>query len=187
MRFLESWDKIGQYKYVCKKILNFEIRPNLVLFYLKLNFHCTKFKNKCHYRIHRPKWPINLCCNFFRALSVADYAKSDDFDHWPEFDQTWELSSFFNCLESTHQELPFAFLPTSLRPSVRELDRGKAKLAPPPPSPAGLVRPNAPAGRGLKNVFYNLLCLRQLVFFVTWLWFIYDCLLTINGLKTIKY
>ena len=66
-------------------------------------------------------------------VSVADKAKSDDFDLRPDLDLACDLLSFFYiCLKSTHRELSFAASPTSLRPRVLELSRA-AKSSPPPP------------------------------------------------------
>ena len=64
-------------------------------------------------------------------VPVADKAKNDDFELWPDLDLTWPLNKICkNCLKSAHRELSLAASPTSLRPRVLKLGRGQN---PPPP------------------------------------------------------
>ena len=82
-------------------------------------------------------------------VSVADKAKSDGFAPWPDLGLTRDLLIIFNCSLSTHRELLIAVSPSSLRPPVRELGfflGGGTESVP----LAGRVRPNTPAGRGLR-------------------------------------
>ena len=84
------------------------------------------------------------CASWARKPNV----ETCSFDVWPDPDLTSDLFKqncwcFCWCLV---QSFRFQFS-GFLRPSVRELDRGQNL----PPPPAGRVRPNTPAGRGLSQ------------------------------------
>ena len=67
-------------------------------------------------------------------VSVADKAKSDDFDLWPDLDLTCDLLRKFSkkCLKSTYRELLFAASPTSLQTRILDLGRGGGGIRPTP-------------------------------------------------------
>ena len=85
-------------------------------------------------------------------ISVADKAKSDRFDLWPDLDLACDLLKKFVKIpsESTRWELSIAASPASLRLLLRELAGGRGIFTLPPPL-ARRVRPETPALRRLKN------------------------------------
>ena len=87
-------------------------------------------------------------------ISVADKAKRDRFDLWPDLDLACDLFKkiFKIPSKSTRWELSIAASPASLRPLVRELAGGGVNIYP-PPAPARRVWPETPALRGLRKMF----------------------------------
>ena len=80
-------------------------------------------------------------------VSVADEAKSDVFDLWPDLDLTCDLLSFFFKLHTKYSSRAFVCRLVHLATTTRFWVRQGGEIRPPPP--AGRVRPNTPAGRGL--------------------------------------
>ena len=94
---------------------------------------------------------------FISPVSVADKARSDDFDFWPDM---WHFKKICIKMLKKYSSRSFVCSLAHLATASRSWVRHRAVSAPPPP--AGRFRPNTPAhyesdaGSGTPKLVYNV-------------------------------